>query len=78
MAYIAFSACFACGKPFGYNPDLVPSIRVNENNQPDPNGVRKPVCEDCMRLTNIRRERMGLQPHVILPGAYEATEDCNG
>jgi hypothetical protein len=62
----AMAPCFGCGRVFGFNPERVPSIRVD--------GVRQPVCEDCMERANAQREAQGLEPHPIMPGAYEAEE----
>ncbi len=75
MPYIqAMSNCFGCGKLFAYNPDLVPSVRVNANRQPDPHGTREPVCADCVVRVNPKRIANGLQPIRVLPGAYEPQE----
>jgi len=60
---MVYSPCFGCGQMFGYNPHLVPSIRVN--------GVREPVCRNCLETANKRREANGDKPHPIKPGAYE-------
>lgn len=67
MAYMhAMSNCFACKQLFTYNPDLVPSIRVN--------GSREPICQSCVDRVNPMRKANGLEPIVPLPGAYEAQE----
>ncbi len=63
----AIAPCFGCKLPFSFNPHLVPSIVVN--------GERQPVCEDCVRNANPRRISNGLEPIVILAGAYEAMEE---
>ena len=60
----AAGACFACKRPFNFNPHKVPSHRHN--------GVREPVCEDCMNLINTRRKEMGLDAFPIAPDAYDA------
>lgn len=72
MGFIScMSPCVGCGQVFSYNPDRVPSIRVNAERQPDPNGNREPICQNCVeRFNGIRRER-GLEPIVPLPGAYD-------
>lgn len=67
-AYIAFGACWSCGRTFGFNPDRVPSIR-------DARGERQPVCADCMASANELRRSRGEPPHRILPGAYEPAEE---
>jgi hypothetical protein len=66
----AMSACYGCKRPFSYNPELVPSIRVN--------GVREPVCRDCVNLVNPRRIANGLEPIHVLPGAYEPQDVGEG
>jgi hypothetical protein len=58
--------CCICGGVFGFNPDRVPSLRVR--------GEREPVCRDCMVAANAIREIAGLQPLVILDGAYDEAE----
>ena len=59
--------CWSCGNVFSFNADKVPSVR-NER------GVREPVCANCMKRANALREAAGLEPHPILPGAYEPEE----
>lgn len=65
MGYVfATSPCANCGRLFNYNPNLVPSVRVN--------GVREPICRDCVEWANPLRKEKGLDPIKVLPGAYEA------
>lgn len=67
MAYMsAMGDCYGCKKVFSFNPDLVPSIPIN--------GVREPICQDCVNTANPRRIANGLQPIVVLPGAYDPQE----
>ncbi len=61
---MAYGACWSCGLPFSFNPHRVPSLRVDD--------VRQPVCSTCMVFANKKRVEMGLEPHPILPDAYEA------
>jgi hypothetical protein len=63
--------CFGCGKYFSFNPELVPSIRVNSKGKPDPRGVREPICRTCVERVNPKRIANGLPPIVIPEGAYE-------
>jgi hypothetical protein len=63
----AYGECVGCRRLFAFNPDLVPSIRVN--------GTREPICQTCVDRVNPQRIANGLQPIVPLPGAYEA-EEC--
>lgn len=75
MAYmLCTSNCFGCKRLFSYNPDLVPSIRVNSRGQADPNGTREPICQTCVERVNPLREKNGLEPIAVLPGAYDAQE----
>ena len=64
---LAITPCLTCGAIFTCNPHLVPSVRW-----PQPDGPRQPVCEACVRGANAERVKMGLAPHEIEPGAYEA------
>ena len=64
---IAISPCFGCGKTFGYNPHKVPSIPIK--------GVREPVCGDCVERANPIRVANGLDPIVVLPGAYDPIDE---
>lgn len=75
MGYVfVLSPCFGCGVPFSYNPNLVPSIRVNARGQPDLNGEREPICHGCVRQANPSRIANGLSPIEVMPGAYDAAE----
>lgn len=67
MSYMqAMSACVGCGRLFSYNPELVPSIRIN--------GVREPICQACVDAANPRRIANKLEPIRVAPGAYDAQE----
>ena len=75
MGYMfVLSPCFNCKTLISYNPERVPSIRVNRAGQPDPNGTREPVCRACIERANPVRIQNGLEPITILPGAYEPEE----
>jgi hypothetical protein len=63
---VVMSACLGCRRVFSYNPDLVPSLRVN--------GVKEPVCQSCVDRVNPQRIANGLDPIRPLPGAYAAQE----
>ena len=76
MGYVyATSECLSCKQLFSYNPLRVPSLRVNAQGQPDPNGTREPVCRGCMDRANLKRKEMGLEPHPIHPDAYEPVDE---
>ena len=70
----AFSACVNCHQSFFYNPERVPSVRVDGAGRPSEDGTREPVCLDCMERLNAKRRAAGLDPFPILPGAYDAEE----
>lgn len=68
MGYVmAMSACFGCGAPFAYNPNLVPSIRHE--------GVKQPICKACIERVNPMRKANGLPEIIPDPRAYEAIEE---
>lgn len=62
----AIGHCVRCDQRFTFNPDLVPSIRVN--------GEREPVCKNCIAWANTQRAANGLPLLEIMPGAYEPGE----
>ena len=67
MPYIfVMGSCIACGQPFFFNPDRVPSIVLN--------GQREPVCRDCVERANPLRKTKGLEAIRILRGAYQRQE----
>jgi hypothetical protein len=59
----AMEACVLCGRPFLFNPHAVPSVNVQ--------GVRRPMCRDCVDVVNAKRVAAGLDPFTIRPDAYE-------
>ena len=80
MGYaLAISPCVGCGRIFGYNPELVPSIRVRRNPDSgqwvaDPSGSAEPICAACVAAANPERVKNGLEPITVHPEAYEAAE----
>jgi hypothetical protein len=78
---VVLGRCWSCGRPFTFNPYLVPSIPIDPETRrpPDLGGdperaEREPLCESCVERVNVERERLG-QPLVrVLPGAYEPME----
>ena len=68
MGYaMVFSACFGCGRVFGFNPHKVPSIPVK--------GVKQPICRDCVERVNPMRKANGVPEIVPDPNAYEPIEE---
>jgi len=61
-------SCCACHATITFNPNLVPSIRVN--------GSREPLCPAChARWNEIHRTGKGLTPVAAHPEAWEP-EPC--
>jgi hypothetical protein len=58
--------CVGCGRLFTFSAERVPSVIVN--------GHREPVCQMCVDRANPERIANGLDPIVVLPGAYEGDE----
>jgi len=63
------SPCIGCGRLFSYNPMRVPSVRIDND--------RKPICAICVARANPEREKNGLPPILVLPGAYEACDESD-
>jgi hypothetical protein len=61
---VAVAPCCSCRRSFTFNPHRVPSLRIN--------GKREPICRGCVDAANQTRVKQGLEPHPILPDAYEA------
>lgn len=75
MGYmIVLGICYSCGRPFSFNADYVPSVRVNAEGVEDPAGERMPICRHCIDAANPIRVANGLNPLVPHPDAYEASE----
>lgn len=68
MGYMSvFGLCASCKQIFSFNAHRVPSVRVN--------GVREPVCRSCVERSAPARIANGLEPIVILPGAYDPSPE---
>lgn len=67
---MALEACFGCGRPFFFNPHHVPSTR-------DGQGVRRPVCRNCVALLNEHRAAAGLEGVRVHPDAYEPLPEAD-
>ena len=67
--YICITECIRCHSTFSCNPDLVPSIRVN--------GVKEPLCRDCIEILNTIRIKNGLDAWIPLNGAYEPVNELD-
>lgn len=60
---LMLGACVCCRRPFCFNPHRVPSERVN--------GVRQPICRNCVEEANPIRKAKGLEPIKIYEDSYE-------
>ena len=68
MGYaFCIGACISCGRQFSFNPVRVPSVRVN--------GVKEPVCRDCIERANPERVKRGLPPFTYAEDAYEPVHE---
>lgn len=64
-AFLAVGPCVSCRSSFSFNPSSVPSLTSDD-------GVRRPVCGECVPLLNAELERQGRAERLtILPGSYE-------
>jgi hypothetical protein len=67
MGYMfVLGQCYGCKRMFSFNADWVPSVPIN--------GVREPICRDCVERANPQRIANGLDPIVPHPEAYEPQE----
>jgi hypothetical protein len=67
MGYVfVFGPCYGCRRVFSFSAERVPSIVVE--------GVREPICAECVERANRVRIANGMSPIVPLAGAYEADE----
>jgi hypothetical protein len=71
---MVYGMCFGCGRPFGFNPELVPSIPVRKDGTIAADGDRMPICETCIAYANEKRKASGLPEWTVHPEAYEPTE----
>ena len=72
MGFVSvMGTCVVCRKVIMFNPNKVPSVRVE--------GKREPICRECIEEANPKRIANGLEPIVIHPDAYESAreEDVN-
>lgn len=81
---LALGGCYGCGKVMEFHPERVPSVVVClECRRPTDlhaaecsraerrDGVRMPLCADCVRRKNEHLREQGLPPVEVLPGAYD-------
>lgn len=68
MGYaMVFGPCVCCDRTFGMNPVRVPSIRIN--------GVKEPICKDCIPRVNAMRRAKGTEEIVPHPEAYQSCDE---
>lgn len=74
----AVGNCALCSCIFDFNPDRVPSLRGDFNQDGifryDPDCPRRPICLSCMETMNRELTRAGLKPFEIPANAYKAEE----
>lgn len=63
---VVLGRCAVCGQVFSFNPNKVPSVRVD--------GKREPICRACIEMANKVRIDGGMEPFPVLEDAYEAEE----
>jgi len=73
----AYGMCFACGKPFAFNPHLVPSIPIGPDGEPAIGGDRKPICRDCATASNEIRRDAGLPLWNVSDEAYGPVDESS-
>lgn len=63
---IVYGPCWSCHRMFTFSAERVPSLLVD--------GEREPLCRSCVERANVLRADKGLEPIVVLPGAYDEDE----
>lgn len=75
MGYMfVLGQCYSCGRPFTFNPHLVPSIPIMPDGTVGAGGRREPICRTCAEIANTHRAANGLPLWDIRDEAYEPTE----
>lgn len=64
---LCFAPCVNCKTVFGFNPMYVPSLTWQ--------GVKQPICLNCITLINPRRIANGLPAIVPHHQAYEPADE---
>ena len=65
MGYVfMLGMCVGCRKMISFNPNKVPSVRIN--------GEKEPLCEECATQINKNRAKAGMEVCVIHKDAWEA------
>jgi hypothetical protein len=65
---IAIGNCVVCGNLFSFNPEKVPSIRIN--------GEKEPICRSCMERVNALKREKGIPEFEIPKDAYAPEPEC--
>lgn len=63
MYVLCFGHCAQCGSSFGFNLEHVPSVPID--------GVRQPICRDCIDEANARWAAAGEETFQVHPDAYK-------
>jgi len=64
----AVGECYGCGRMFLFNPYRVPTVR-------DPQGVKQPICRQCVERVNLEQKRKGIAEFPIPEDAYGPTKE---
>lgn len=72
---MAFGPCANCREVFGFNPDWVPSIKLDPEGHPAEDGTRRPLCRACAHKLQEILVAAGQAAPPIHPLAYEP-EEC--
>lgn len=69
--------CFVCGRTFGYNPHLVPSVPIGADGKPAVGGQRQAICRTCAELANNHRRIAGLELFEVSDEAYGPFDEAD-
>lgn len=76
--YIAHGRCYACDKPFSFNPQLVPSVPLRSDGKLAEHAREiahaAPLCRPCATALNEERGRQRKTTWNITDAAYAPAE----
>jgi hypothetical protein len=73
---MAVGSCFACRRPFGFNPHRVPSVPIGADGSIQAGGDRKPICRTCAVRVNEARRAGGLPVWDVSDEVYGPIEEA--
>jgi hypothetical protein len=71
---LAYGECWSCGQRFTFNPERVPSIPILPDGTIGHGGTREPICRNCVRIADPKREATGLELFNDSDEAYGPAE----